>query len=284
MIKKKIKSLLKREHYIDRPLGQWLKKIQSAQYGEEWSVIAHAGGGTQNNSQTALTYTNSLQSVVDSIQDGKKLIELDLSVTSDNKLVAVHNWPEFKAKIGLDRIHINQKHNNEPLSYDEFVNCEYETGINTLGIDEINRIFDEHSDLVLVTDKVKNLALLKEQFNFPDRVIIETFNHRNFNDAVSLGFENLVVNIDIKEKNIANWVMKHKIKAVSFNARSVESNKRAFNNALKLQQAGVVSLAFTTNDDHFIYHHLNIAFSAFYTDYWSLKAKRSLVLGGNVTY
>ena len=51
------------------------------------SFIAHAGGGIDGK-----TYTNSLEALNNSINNSFKLIELDLLVTDDNKIVAQHDF------------------------------------------------------------------------------------------------------------------------------------------------------------------------------------------------
>lgn len=282
--KLKLHTLLGLRTFPDYPLGGLLEKVHSSKYGEPWSVVAHAGGGTQYNSELAVPYTNSYQSIEDSIHDGKFLIELDLTLTSDNKLVAVHSWSEFKARVGFNDIRIRQQHDDKAMSYKEFISCQGEYGFELLDIDKINKIFADNPSLILVVDKLKQLNELVNQFDFPERVIVEVFDVKGFKEAKACGFNNIMLNIDIKNKRIVDWIKLNRIKAVTFNAKLVESNRRAFQNALKIYDSGVVSIAYTTNDDDFIQNHLGLAFSAFYTDHWSLNSQCSKVKGGNVTY
>ncbi len=53
-------------------------------------LIAHAGGGING-----LKYTNSLEAMEQSIEHGFKMIELDLLISSDRRIVAVHDWNRF---------------------------------------------------------------------------------------------------------------------------------------------------------------------------------------------
>jgi glycerophosphoryl diester phosphodiesterase len=54
-------------------------------------IIAHAGGKIDG-----FIYTNSLEALNSSYKKGCLLFELDIQETSDGKLIAVHDWEEFK--------------------------------------------------------------------------------------------------------------------------------------------------------------------------------------------
>ncbi|RYU42406.1 hypothetical protein ERW49_17920 [Aliivibrio finisterrensis] len=287
-----VNSILKRWNKVikfnrvvtDIPLGNVLYKIGRSKYGEAYSVIAHGGGGSLNNNTVARPYTNSKSAILDSISDGKKLIELDLAVTSDGYIVAVHCWSEIKSISRYNGIDRQILHNEEPLSYSEVKNIDVGNESTPLCINEINQIFLENQDLILVTDKIKDISLLVNEFNYVDRLIVEVFDVNSYELAYRLGVKNIVFNIDIRIRKIVDWVLKNKIKAVSFSAKEVKNHKRAYENSIKLMGCGVVSLAYSSNDDEFIKNNINKTASAFYTDYWSLKKKECLFQGGSITY
>jgi len=58
--------------------------------GNSGGLIAHAGGGING-----LKYTNSLEAMEQSIEHGFKMVELDLLISSDGRIVAVHDWKTF---------------------------------------------------------------------------------------------------------------------------------------------------------------------------------------------
>ncbi|MGR6840856.1 glycerophosphodiester phosphodiesterase family protein [Aliivibrio wodanis] len=285
-------SILKRWNKIiefnrvmtDIPLGDILYKIGESKYGEAYSVIAHGGGGTLNSNTVASLYTNSKSAILDSISDGKKLIELDLAVTSDGHIVAVHSWSEIKAIIGYNGIDRQVLHNEEPLTYSEVKNIDLGNGAIPLCINEINEIFSENKDLILVTDKIREISLLVNSFNYLERVIVEVFDKKSYELSYSLGINNVVFNIDIRKRKIVDWVLKNNIKAVSFSAREVNNHCRSYENAINLMNCGIISLAYSSSEDKFIESNLNKTMSAFYTDYWSLKNKKCTIQGGNITY
>ncbi|MGR5557283.1 glycerophosphodiester phosphodiesterase family protein [Vibrio fortis] len=284
-ISKRIDKILEsRKIPVDVPLGKILEAVGKSQYGESYSVIAHGGGGTQYRRESAELYTNSKEAILDSIEDGKKLIELDLAVTSDGHIVAVHSWPEVKAKVAWKGINRQVLHDNVPLSYSEVKSIDLGKGIKPLCINEINDIFSEYQDLILVTDKIRDISLLSSQFKYLDRLIVEVFDLDSYELAFSLGISNIAYNVDIRKKNIVDWIENKRIKAVTFSAREVNLHPRAYENSLKLMSKGIVSLAYSSNDDDFIKNNIGVTISACYTDYWSLEDKSSILIGGNTTY
>ena len=285
-IKRSLKNIIKVENRVSQStnLGPILDKISSSTYGDAYSVIAHGGGGTQNEMKYSHLYTNSLAAIIDSIADGKKLIEIDLAVTSDNEIVGVHSWPELKAAMSYNGEVRALLQDDSPLTYEEVRGFEFNPGTRSVNIHEINKLFLENEDLVLVVDKIKNIPLLMKKFNYPNRMILEVFNVSSFDLAVQLGVENIAFNINIKEKNIVDWLVKNKIPAVTFSAHAIDVNKIAYDNAIAIKNLGIVSLAYTSNDDKFIKNNIGVTVSAVYTDFWSLNSKQSITNGENITY
>ena len=57
-------------------------------------LVAHAGGGLRHQAG-ALRYTNSIEALIQNYNLGHRVFEFDLSLTSDHKLAAVHDWRNF---------------------------------------------------------------------------------------------------------------------------------------------------------------------------------------------
>ena len=67
-----------------------LRFLNSKNYDSKF--IAHAAGGINFD-----TYTNSVEALEKSIDNGYRLIEIDLMETSDNFFIGGHHdWPSFK--------------------------------------------------------------------------------------------------------------------------------------------------------------------------------------------
>lgn len=269
---------------VNLPLGNALLKISNAKYGDQYSIIAHGGGGFLLDSGHAEVYTNSKEAIYSSIEDGKKLIEIDLAITSDGKVVGVHCWKELKARIGYLGMYSPVLHNDDPMSYEEVMSIDFGSGIRPICMDEINKIWTEHRDIILLTDKISDLVKLKEVLKYPERTIVEVFCSQGYREAVSLGFDNIVLNVDIRKRGITKWILDNNIKAVTISAQAVYVHPRGYHNAIELIEMGIISLAYTSNNDDFLKYNIGKTVSAVYTDYWSLKKRKSCVPGGQLTY
>lgn len=140
--------------------------------------IAHAGGGIDGN-----IYTNSLEALDLSYSKGCRLFELDLTLTTDNKIVGIHDAPgqteaEFMAQKILGKY-------------------------TPLNMDAINRWFQNHPNAILVTDKLEDPQRIFDEFLFRDRVIMELFSWEAVDKAIELGITPLV-----SENLIYGWSKK----------------------------------------------------------------------------
>ena len=198
------------------------------------SLIAHAGGGIDG-----LKYTNSLEAVEKSIENGFKMIELDLLVSSDGKIVAVHDWNSFHMMTNSNK--------NGPIASEEFELKTINDNYHTLNISEAIEILSEN-EVVLVTDKIKNLALLSKNIIDKDKSIIEVFSIDKYNEAIELGFNNVALNIDLNTPFILEWIDLNKIRAVTYRGDNLGSLGSEYKKAIELSNMGVSSMIYSTND------------------------------------
>lgn len=89
---------------------QYLNIIGSNKY------LAHALGGIDGQ-----TYTNSKEAIENSYNKGVRLFEVDVKLTSDNKLVCVHGWSkkDYEVKLG-----ITYNEENSIMSYEQLKNLQ----------------------------------------------------------------------------------------------------------------------------------------------------------------
>ncbi|OEF87920.1 glycerophosphodiester phosphodiesterase family protein [Vibrio splendidus] len=198
------------------------------------SLIAHAGGGIDG-----FKYTNSLEAVEKSIESGFKMIELDLLVSSDGKIVAVHDWNSFHMMTNSNK--------NGPIASEEFELKTINDNYHTLNISEAIEILSEN-EVVLVTDKIKNLALLSKNIIDKDKSIIEVFSIDKYNEAIELGFNNVALNIDLNTPFILEWIDLNKIRAVTYRGDNLGSLGSEYKKAIELSNMGVSSMIYSTND------------------------------------
>ncbi|MCF7496858.1 hypothetical protein L3V35_17700 [Vibrio sp. L5-1] len=197
-------------------------------------LIAHAGGGING-----FKYTNSLEAVEQSIEHGFKMIELDLLISSDGRIVAVHDWKTFHEMTNSNNTgSISSKEFESKIIYDEY---------KTLNISTAIDILDENG-VVLVTDKINNLALLSKYIIDKDKSIIEVFNTDQYNEAIELGFNNVALNIDLNTPFILEWIDLNKIKAVTYRGDNLSSLGSEYQKAIELSNMGVSAMIYSTND------------------------------------
>ncbi|MEZ8114873.1 glycerophosphodiester phosphodiesterase family protein [Vibrio splendidus] len=202
--------------------------------GNSGGLIAHAGGGING-----LKYTNSLEAMEQSIEHGFKMIELDLLISSDGRIVAVHDWKTFHEMTNSNNTgSISSKEFESKIIYDKY---------KTLNISTAIDILDEN-DVVLVTDKIKNISLLSKYIIDKDKSIIEVFSTDKYNEAIELGFNNVALNIDLNTPFILEWIDLNKIKAVTYRGDNLGSLGSEYKKAIELSNMGVSSMIYSTND------------------------------------
>ena len=139
----------------DRETFQYNDQILKLFNEKQYKFIAHSGGGIDH-----YIYTNSLEAVNLSISKGFKLIEIDLRETKDKYFVGVNTWQKYKK----DNLFEKNDINDEPLYLKEFKKIKIFNKYTPLTVNEINKIFTENNDLILVTDKTNNFKKIKSDF------------------------------------------------------------------------------------------------------------------------
>jgi glycerophosphoryl diester phosphodiesterase len=231
---------------------------------DKLNFIAHAGGGYKD-----ISYSNSMESVLKSIDAGFKLIELDIFLTDDNYLVAVHDWKNFKKNCLNYQNYINDK----PLSYEKFNNCDYHKNsinLTQLNEDQIKKIFLSDKSLYLVTDKIRDYKILSKKFSFVERILPETFSIKDYIFAKYYGFKNPI--FPFKKYNFfIGKILNIKLINISY-ADFIKYEKQVY----KLFNKGINIYVYTSNDENFIRKNINKKISGVYTDFWDVNLNKCL--------
>lgn len=128
---------------------------------EKWyennRMIAHAGGGYRG-----LSYTNSLDAIVDNYQNGHRVFEVDFLLTSDKQIVLRHDWgPEFKAAFEQE-----DSWESDVPTYEEYKNSLIGGRFTVGTLENLCNFMITHKDVYIVTDtKDADLVLVKEMFD-----------------------------------------------------------------------------------------------------------------------
>lgn len=105
--------------------------------------MAHAGGGYEGN-----IYNNTKEAIINSIENGFKFIEVDMTLTSDDKLVCFHGWDKSTYKA------TEIVYNGIP-TYDEFMEWKIQGKYSTIDVNAVIDIMKEHPDLLVEIDLKK---------------------------------------------------------------------------------------------------------------------------------
>ena len=180
--------------------------------------IAHGGGGIKN-----YKYTNSIESVNKSINDGFKLIELDLHETVDNIFVGLHDWESFKINTNY-----NKNKNLRKLSFKEFKTLKLFKKYKPITIFEINEVFSSNESLFLLTDKTNDFKKIKSDFKFDNsRILVEIFGKKNLKIAVKENIKNPVLNYNTGDYN---FIIRNNIKIITASFNDILSEKKFLKN------------------------------------------------------
>ncbi len=212
-------------------------------------MVAHACGGIDG-----IVYTNSKEALLQSLEAGFRFIEIDLRLTDDGKIIAVHRWSD------LEKFGITSK------NYAEIMQQKILGKYTVLDAEEIAKIFMQYDDAYLLVDKFKDYEMLVEAFPFyKDRLLVEVFGLYDYSAALRAGIRYPMLMLwdyedftEYKEHLYAG-----RIKMVTASPRFIEKHRDELE---KLYALGVNVVAFTFDDAEFIKENIN-KFSAIYTNF-----------------
>jgi glycerophosphoryl diester phosphodiesterase len=160
-------------------------------------LIAHAGGKIDN-----YIYTNSYQAVLNSIKNDIKIIEIDLRLTSDDVFVGIHSWDDIEKILNnkissSEKKYFEKKIINNNFSYQDINKLNFFLKYKIIDEFDINQIFKNNPDLILVTDKTNDFKKINMKFDFNDRIIVEIFGPINFFKSLFYKFKKKVFASDL---------------------------------------------------------------------------------------
>lgn len=229
--------------------------------------IAHAGGKIDNK-----IYTNSLEALEQNYTKGFRLFELDILKTIDGKYVAAHDWKHWKS--------ITNYKGSIPVTYQEFLKHKIYGKYSPMGIDQINKWFEEHSNAILVTDKINEPKLFSKSFIAPNRLMMELFSLKAVKEGVNSGIlssmpsQSVLENIYWKK---ADRLKKMGIKHITVSYRYISKHKDLL---LELKRNGIKTYVYHVNfdegidEDYIVKYKFDYVFGM-YADKWDFSIKTS---------
>ncbi|MEW9502614.1 glycerophosphodiester phosphodiesterase family protein [Jeotgalibacillus marinus] len=241
------------------------KEIESYSWTDH-RLIAHAAGGIKGKD-----YTNSREAFINSYNNGYKLIEIDLSLTSDGKLVARHGWDET---YGQDFDPAKAK----ALTYKKFIKLPYYLQYTPMDFKDILVLLEQHPEIYVVLDgKVSSVEDSKKLYkkvgkeieeveeSIQKRLIPQMYYQDELEVIRSYGFHDVIYIIGREEfstESIVKFSKKHDIQAVGI------AKTRAKETMIEhLYKKGIVTYIYTINDLDEMYSYFEIDVHGFYTDY-----------------
>lgn len=151
------------------------KTIHREEYiADKNRFIAHAGGEVRRK-----RYTNSLQALNQSYDNGFRLFELDIIKTLDGKYVAAHDWEYWALIAGYQGI--------LPVTEKEFLSYKIHGEFTPMNMEIINKWFEAHPDAKLITDKVNEPKRFAKEFIDKKRLMMELFSINALKEGIEIG-------------------------------------------------------------------------------------------------
>lgn len=231
--------------------------------------IAHATGSLEG-----YTYLNSKESLLASLENGYKYIEVDLQYTSDSVLVCVHNWEQFN-KMTIPNI--SRKDSNlymKTPSFKEFKSRKIYNKYTPLSFSDVIEI-RKRIPFIIVTDRISNTETLNHFFEEKERmsVMVEAFSDEDYQALKENGYIPLysmgsfsffhgglkIIYSQIFEDGY-EWIVADQ----HCSKRTLRLLKKIF---------GIKFALSTVNSDVFFDWHLVNDIDLVYTDNWNLKTQ-----------
>ncbi len=238
---------------------------------KENRYIAHALGGIDGN-----TYTNSREALEKSYGRGLRVMEADMSLSSDGKLILLHSTDaESLANLGL------------PMSWrkkmpteKEFLDTKIMNSYHTMNFEQLAKYMKEHPDMYLVVDLKNNdikevekcyKELVKTAKNVDksvlDRIIPQIYYQEMYKPVMNIyNFKSMIFTTyrmeELEVNKIVDFSYEHGIKIVAVN--KFKFSKELTN---KLVDRGISLYMFTYNDQDLVNRLRNNYVSGFYTDF-----------------
>lgn len=161
------------------------EKQQSKNYEK---VVAHGGGAYQG-----YDTTNSVEAVNQAVQNGYRLIELDMEISDDQKIIMLHDWDRTTN-------HYLGTSFDRKITQDQFLQFSVHGLLEVLTFDKLTSILDRNPQIKIITDtKGDNFALLQliadDYPAYQDRMIPQIYQYEEYEAVKALGYRNIILTL-----------------------------------------------------------------------------------------
>lgn len=236
-------------------------------------VIAHAMGGINNKA-----YTNTKDAFIANYEQGTRIFEADLLLTSDEQLVARHEWTSgMSKKLGQQEVLPPDKQ-GEVLTHDEVMNSPVLELYSPLDIEKIVNLMEIYPDTYIVTDTkelepeqvTKQFQLIVEAARKKDPALLERIvpqiYSREMLEVVKqvYAFPEIIYTLYQTEDSDEVVIEFVKQTGVDITMPTTRATKSFVRN---LKKAGARVYVHTVNDEQEIVELSRLGVNGFYTDF-----------------
>lgn len=173
-------------------------------------LVAHAGGAIYG-----FRYTNSLEALEKSYENGFQLIEIDFEWTTDGNVVAIHDWGPM-----VERLFMTE---GRVFTLEEFKNSKTFQSLTLMELDDLAQWLQNHPDTYIITDaKRRNIEFLKLiSENHPDiqnQIIPQIYYFSEYQPVKKMGYENIILTLyrlNNSDEEIVSFVKMNPVFAVT---------------------------------------------------------------------
>lgn len=124
-------------------IGQ-IDLIKYKSFIKKQDYVAHALGGIDG-----FAYTDSKEALENSYNNGFRLFEVDVKLTSDEKLVCVHGWSksDYEKRLGWE-----YNEDNAVMDYDTFMSSKIRGQYTTMSFKDLAEFIEENNDIYIMID------------------------------------------------------------------------------------------------------------------------------------
>jgi len=158
-------------------------------------LIAHAGGGLEIG-----MYTNSLEALNKSYENGFTLIEVDFKPTTSNELILIHDFGPTYEKYFSESPLRSFMSNFRPRAVDNskaFKSTPTHVDITPMDIHDLINWMETRPDVRIITDiksdNLKHLKTIKQAAGpISDKFIPQIYETKNYQTVLNMGFSDLI--------------------------------------------------------------------------------------------
>ena len=219
---------------------------------DDLRYIPHAGGQVEG----SYLYTNSLEALQETDNWGNRVVELDFLWTTDDELICLHNWgDDLPEKCDLETF-LSGK------IYDRFT---------PIGLEQVADWLTSHPETKVVMDfkerSVEGLQLISQKYPaLLEQFIPYIYHTREYESVRGMGYENIILylaRMSGEEKDysaMASFAREKGLVGIAvFPYTEAEM-------AQHLDDTGVPLLAYTVNDEQWMYELVQQGIDGFFTD------------------